>query len=180
SGWGEWPGGEPEPAEEAGAESLAAPLGEPGPAPTAGESDEEPAAAEPDLPRDRETAPVHTDEPEPFAGRPTVEAPLEDAELGAPEPPAVQQDALDSEDGAPEVASEQDEQRPPAESWAAQDAPEPAPTPEREWPGVPARSAQREEFDAYGVPTETLAALYEAQGFADRAAAVYRALLRDR
>src|SRR5690606_6136396 len=34
--------------------------------------------------------------------------------------------------------------------------------------------------DDFGVPTETLAALYEAQGFPDRAAAVYRALLRTR
>src|SRR5690606_16836179 len=40
-------------------------------------------------------------------------------------------------------------------------------------------AAAADEFGAFGVPTATLAALYEAQGFPDRAASVYRALLRD-
>ena len=170
SGWGEWPDGGQEPAEEAGSETLASPVGEPGPAPVAGESDAEPAVPETEADADLDTGPVHTDEPEPFAGRPTVEAPFEDEEVRAPEPtvePVV-------EEAAAEFAPEPDELP------AAESATPPASEPEPDWPGVPARAGSRDEFDAYGVPTETLAALYEAQGFADRAAAVYRALLRDR
>lgn len=194
SGWGEWPGGEQEPAEEPDSGTLTSPLGEPGPAPVTGDSDAEPVVPDAEAAADLDTGPVHTEEPEPFAGRPTVEAPLEDDEVRAPEP-ILEETAADFPAAADEAPAMAESDIPPAVAESAEapavaeadEAPAvtesvipPAPGPEPDWPDVPARAGSRDDFDGYGVPTETLAALYEAQGFADRAAAVYRALLRDR
>ncbi len=71
---------------------------------------------------------------------------------------------------------------PPAARSAEPAAPEPA-APAMASPPAPAEGRTvfpGEPAEPYGVPTETLATLYQVQGFPDRAAAIYRVLLRDR
>lgn len=165
----------------------------------------EPAAPDAAAGATHETAAEGVEEPlEAAAPGPTAFGDREQREpvaFGDEEPePAAELDVF-PEQGPPDVVS-----APPYESAAAvepvapfepaasapepEQAPEPEPAPEPApaaayapapaqgptvIPGAPAAPAE-----PYGVPTETLATLYQAQGFPDRAAAIYRVLVRER
>ncbi len=155
-GWGEWPGGLPDgDVEDVRSEALEAEL-----APEA-DAAPEPAASDvaptwPDTGEDQAAPSGAAFEAEPF-DEPALEPAGESAgeQLAETAYEAIEEDADERGEDAPYDGAEEPE-------------------------SAHVLSGGGSAEEALGVPTETLAALYRAQGFPDRAAAVYRALLRER
>jgi hypothetical protein len=157
-----------EPAAEAPGEAAAEPEAEAAPAEWQGEPvAEAPAegAAEPEAPEpEAEPAPAE------WQGEPVAEAPAE----AAPEPEAEPAPAELREEPAAEApgdAAPEPEAEPAPAKWQGELVAE-APA-----EGAPEAGLMAAASPAQGLETETMADLFRSQGFADRAAEVYRALL---
>src|SRR5690606_30093822 len=118
-------------------------------------------------------------------GEPVQHEPAELEAVPEPEPPdVVSEPPFESAAAVGFAAPLEEAAHAPEPGEAAE--PEPAPSHAAAYPRPPAEGptvipgAPAGPAEPYGVPTEARATLYQAQGFPDRAAAIYRVLVRER